>query len=107
METSNLEGTAFDSAVEDHYLVAEQKCVEDVDGPDQRHTMEFGFHNRGVVGHSDVKNGREGKDWIQLMEEVPARKEDVTVRQLATMRHAAGTKKTEKRRRNDKKPRDL
>ena len=27
------EGTAVDSGVEDHYMVPEQKCVGDVDGP--------------------------------------------------------------------------
>ena len=36
----NDEGTAIDSWAENHNVVAEQKCVENGDGPCQRYTLE-------------------------------------------------------------------
>ena len=102
------EGTAFDSWMEDHYVVAEKKCVGTDPTNDTGWKHKFGFHIRGVQWDTPMSKWvGEGTDWIQLMAQGPPSKEDVTLSLLATMRQAA-EKRTEKGGGAlTKKPRDL
>ena len=71
----------------------------------RKHKLEL--HNRRIQWDTPIaKWAGEANDWIQVVTRGPLRKEDVTVRLLKTMRHAAGKRKDKKSGLPTKKPRD-
>ena len=71
----------------------------------RKHKLEL--HNRRIQWDTPIaKWAGEANDWIQVVTRGPLRKEDVTVRLHATMRHVAGHRKDKKSGLPTKKPRD-